>query len=128
MTITDIFKKLHTIAVVGLSGDPLRPSHSVSKYMQTQGYRIIPINPSEESVLGEPCFPSLEDVAESIDIVDVFRRSEYVPGIVESAIAIEAKVIWLQEGVFHEAAAELGRKAGLTVVEDRCILKEHMKL
>ncbi len=125
MNIAQILQTYRTIAVVGLSSSPWRPSHSVSKYMQGHGYRIIPVNPNEDSVLGELAYPRLEDVPEAVEIVDVFRRSEYVPDIVESAIRIGARVAWLQEGVFHEAAAARGREAGLDVVMDRCILKEH---
>ena len=126
MNIAEILQTYRTIAVVGLSSSPWRPSHSVSKYMQAHGYRIIPVNPNEETVLGERAYPTLEDVPEAVEIVDVFRRSEEVPDIMESAIRIGAKVAWLQEGVFHEAAAARGREAGLDVVMDRCILKEHM--
>ena len=126
MSIAEILQTYHTIAVVGLSSSSWRPSHSVSKYMQAHGYRIIPVNPNEETVLGERAYPCLEDVPETVEIVDVFRRSEYVPNIMESAIRIGAKVAWLQEGVLHEAAAARGREAGLDVVMDRCILKEHM--
>ncbi len=125
MNIAEILQTYRTIAVVGLSSSPWRASHSVSQYMQGHGYRIIPVNPNEESVLGERAYPRLEDVPEAVEIVDVFRRSEYVPDIMESAIRIGAKVAWLQEGVFHEVAAARGREAGLDVVMDRCILKEH---
>src|SRR5262249_14172612 len=117
-----------TIAVVGLSGSPARPSNGVSAYMQRAGYRIIPVNPNEKEVLGEKSYARLEDVPVPVDIVNVFRRPEHVPGIVESAIKIGAKVIWLQEDVIHERAAERGRAAGLEVVMDKCILKEHRKL
>ena len=126
MNIAEILQTYRIIAVVGLSSNPSRPSHSVSKYMQAHGYRIIPVNPNEETVLGERAYPTLEDVPEAVEIVDVFRRSEEVADIMESAIRIGAKVAWLQEGVFHEAAAARGREAGLDVVMDRCILKEHM--
>jgi len=106
----------------------MRPSNGVSEYMRRAGYRIIPVNPNETQVLGERCYARLEDIAEPIDIVDVFRRPEFVPEIVESAIRIGAKTVWLQEGVIHEAAAERARVAGLNVVMDRCILKDHRKL
>jgi len=106
----------------------MRPSNGVSEYMRRAGYRIIPVNPNETEVLGERCYARLEDIAEPIDIVDVFRRPEFVPEIVESAIRIGAKTVWLQEGVIHEAAAERARAAGLNVVMDRCILKDHRKL
>ena len=106
----------------------MRPSNGVSEYMKRAGYRIIPVNPNETEVLGERCYARLEDIPEKIDIVDVFRRSEFVPEIVESAIAIGAKTVWMQEGVIHEEAAERARSAGLSVVMDRCILKDHRKL
>jgi predicted CoA-binding protein len=122
--IPELLKASRTIAVVGLSGNPMRPSNGVSEYMKRAGYRIIPVNPNETEVFGEKSYTSLEDVPEPIDIVDVFRRPEFVPEIVESAIKIGAKAIWLQEGVIHEAAAERARNA----VMDRCILKEHRKL
>jgi predicted CoA-binding protein len=123
--IAEILQNSHTIAVVGLSSKPWRASYGVSEYMQNAGYRIIPVNPEEAEVLGEKAYATLEDVPESIDIVDVFRRSEFVPDIVDSAIRAGAKAVWLQEGVIHEAAAEKARRAGLKVVMDRCILKEH---
>ena len=126
MTIKEILATYSTIAVVGLSSHAWRASFSVSRYMQANGYRIIPVNPNETEVLGEKAYPSLDEVPEPVEIVDVFRRSEYVPDIVEAAIRTGAKVIWMQEGVIHEPAAERARKAGLDVVMDRCILKEHM--
>ena len=116
-----------TIAVVGLSDSPLRPSHGVSAYMQSHGYRIIPVNPGIRGALGEKAVPSLSDVQEKVDIVDVFRRSEFVPEVVDEAIRLKVPVIWLQEGVIHEAAAAKARQAGIFVVMDRCILKEHRK-
>ena len=128
MTIPEILQKYKTIAVVGLSSSPYRASHGVSRYMQTNGYRIIPVNPHETEVLGEKSYPSLDDVPESFEIVDIFRRPEYVPDIVEAAIRKSAKVIWMQESVIHEAAAARARQAGLEVVMDRCILKEHMAM
>ena len=123
--IGELLKRTRTIAVVGLSDSPLRPSHGVSAYMQTQGYRIIPVNPSIKGALGEKAVPSLSDVREKIDIVDVFRRSEFVPDVVDEAIRLKVPAIWLQEGVIHEEAAEKARKAGIFVVMDLCILKEH---
>lgn len=126
--IPDLLKSARIIAVVGLSGNPMRPSNGVSEYMQREGYRIIPVNPNETEVLGEKSYARLEDVPEKIDIVDVFRRPQFVPEIVESAIRIGAKALWLQEGVIHEPAANRAREAGLEVVMDRCILKEHRKL
>lgn len=128
MSIADLLKTSRTIAVVGLSSKRMRPSYGVSEYMQRAGYRIIPVNPLEESVLGEKSYRRLEDVPEKVDIVNIFRRSEHVPAIVESAIATGANAIWMQEGVIHEQAAARARQAGLDVVMDRCILKEHRKL
>lgn len=126
--IPDLLRTAKTIAVVGLSSRVARPSHGVSEYMQKQGYRIIPVNPGEVEVLGEKAYPDLDSVPEKVDIVNVFRRSEYVPPIVDAAIRIGAKAVWLQEGVVHEAAAEAARAAGLIVVQDRCILKEHRRM
>jgi len=128
MTIPELLEKYRTIAVVGLSSQRSRPSHSVTAYMQSQGYRIIPINPHETEVLGERAYARLQDVPEPVEIVDVFRRSEHVAVVVEDAIEIGAKVLWLQEGVVDEEAAARARRAGLEVVMDLCILKEHMKI
>jgi hypothetical protein len=128
MSIPDMLRDSHTIAVVGLSSKRFRPSYGVSEYMQRAGYRIIPVNPHEREVLGEKCYATLEDIPEPVDIVDIFRRSEYVPDIVEAAIRKGAHAIWMQEGVIHEAAADKAREAGLEVVMDRCILKEHRRL
>ena len=125
-SILEILGTSKTIAVVGLSSRRLRPSFGVTEYMQSVGYKIIPVNPNEIEVLGEKSYARLEDVPEHIDIVDIFRRSEYVPDIVESAIRIGARAVWMQEGVFHAAAAQRERQAGLFVIEDSCILKEHM--
>src|ERR1700756_2667263 len=124
--VLEILKTSKTIAVVGLSSRLIRPSYGVAEYMQSAGYRIIPVNPNETEVLGEKSYTRLEDVPERVDIVDIFRRSEYVSDIVESAIRIGARAVWMQEGVFHPAAAARARKAGLFVIEDCCILKEHM--
>jgi predicted CoA-binding protein len=126
--IASLLQSAHTIAVVGLSNKPWRASYGVSEYMQRAGYRIIPVNPELTEVLGEHCYPNLEAVPEAIDIVNVFRRSELVPEIVEAAIRVGAKAVWMQEGVVHEKAAARARAAGLTVVMDRCLLKEHRKL
>jgi uncharacterized protein len=126
--INELLKAAHVIAVVGLSSRKHRPSFGVSEYMQRAGYRIIPINPNESSILGEKAYASLEDVPEKIDIVDIFRRSEFVPEIVEQAIRVGAGAVWMQEGVIHEEAAARAQAAGLTVVMDRCILKEHQRL
>jgi len=123
--IGQLLKRAKTIAVVGLSNSPLRPSHGVSAYMQSNGYRIIPVNPSIKGALGEKAVASLSDIKEKIDIVDVFRRSEFVPEVVDEAIRLQVPAIWMQEGVVHEAAAAKARAAGIFVVMDRCILKEH---
>ena len=126
--ISEILRGGRTIAVVGLSAKRYRPSYGVAEYMQRAGYRIIPVNPHETEILGERCYPDVESVPESIDIVDIFRRSEFVPEIVEAAIRKGAKVVWMQEGVIHEEAARRAREAGLEVVMDRCILKDHRRL
>jgi predicted CoA-binding protein len=125
--ILEILKKYKTIAVVGLSSNPARPSFGVTDYMQSAGYRIIPVNPNETEVLGEKSYARLEDVPEKVEIVDVFRRSENVPPVVESAIRVEAKVVWMQLGIENATAAERARAAGLIVVEDACILVEHKR-
>jgi uncharacterized protein len=123
--ITDLLRRAKTIAVVGLSNRPLRPSYGVSAYMQTHGYRVIPVNPEIRGSLGEKAYPSLLQVPERIDIVNIFRRPEFVEEIVEQAIQLKVPAIWMQEQVIHEKAAEKARKAGLFVIMDRCILKEH---
>jgi predicted CoA-binding protein len=127
--IADILQKYKAIAVVGLSSKPRRPSFSVTQYMQSAGYRIIPVNPNETEVLGEKSYPRLEDIPKSlqIEIVEIFRRSEYIPPLVDSAIAIGAKVIWMQQGIEHHAAAAKARAAGLIAVEDACMLIEHRR-
>jgi uncharacterized protein len=125
--VAQLLRSSKTIAVVGLSGRPHRPSFGVSEYMQSAGYRIIPVNPTETEVLGEKCYARLEDIPDHVDIVDIFRRSEFVPEIVESAIRIGARAVWMQEGVLHPAAAERARQAGLFVVMNTCILKEHVR-
>jgi predicted CoA-binding protein len=126
-SITQILKTSRTIAVVGLSSRHHRPSFGVSEYMQSAGYRIIPVNPAETEVLGEKCYARLEDIPETVDIVDIFRRPEFAPEIVESAIRVGARAVWMQEGVTHSEAAERARRAGLFVVMNCCILKEHVK-
>ncbi len=127
-SVLELLRTSRIIAVVGLSSKRWRPSFGVSEYMQRAGYRIIPVNPGETEVLGEKSYAGLEQIPEKVDIVDVFRRSEFVPDIVEQAIRIGARAVWLQEGVVHEEAAAKARAAGLIVVMDRCILKEHRKL
>ncbi len=126
--IPELLKSARTIAVVGLSNRRFRPSYGVSEYMQRAGFRIVPVNPTLAEVLGEKCYPTLDEVPDAIDVVNIFRRSEYVPEIVEAAIRKGAKAVWMQEGVVHEDAARRARDAGLFVVMDRCILKEHRKL
>lgn len=123
--IAELLKTAKTIAVVGLTDSPLRPSYGVTQYMRSQGYRIIPVNPNITEWEGEKAYASLLDVPEKVDIVDVFRRPDAVPEIVEQSIQIKAPAIWLQEGVIHEEAAERARQAGIFVVMDLCILKEH---
>ena len=123
--VTELLKKAKTIAVVGLSDDPMRPSHGVSAYMQSHGYRIVPVNPHIESCLGENAYPSLLEVPEKIDIVNIFRRPEFVEEVVDQAIHLKVPAVWMQEDVIHEKGAEKARRAGILVVMDRCILKEH---
>lgn len=127
-TIAALLKSSRTIAVVGLSAKRFRPSYGVSEYMQRAGYRIIPVNPRDTEILGEKVYPTLEAIPEPVDLVNVFRRPEFVPDIVESAIRIGARAIWLQEEVIHEEAAARAQRAGLAVVMDRCLLKEHRRL
>jgi predicted CoA-binding protein len=124
-SIADLLKRSKTIAVVGLSNSPLRPSHGVSAYMQTNGYRIIPVNPKIRGALGEKAYASLLEVPEKIDIVNIFRRPEFVDEIVYQAILLKVPAIWMQEEVVNQQAAEKARKAGIFVMMDRCILKEH---
>jgi predicted CoA-binding protein len=124
----NLLRNAKTIAVVGLSGSRWRPSYGVSEYMQSVGYRIIPVNPHESEVLGEKAFATLDEVPEAVDIVNVFRQPQFVPEIVDAAIRIGAKGVWMQEDVIHEEAAQRAREAGLEVVMDRCILKEHRKM
>ncbi len=121
----ELFASVRTIAVVGLSDDPSRPSYGVSAYLQRAGYRIIPVNPSATEILGEKCYTSLRDIPEAVDLVDVFRKSEAVGPIADDAVAIGARYLWLQEGVINPAAAEKAVQAGLRVVMDKCMLKEH---
>lgn len=123
--IADVLKSAKTIAVVGLSSNPLRPSHGVTAYMQTHGYRIFPVNPNIKEALGEKAYGSLLHVPEKIDIVNIFRRSEFVEEVVDQAIQLKVSAIWMQEGVVHERAAQKARRAGIFVVMDLCILKEH---
>ena len=128
MDIKDMLTKYRTVAVVGLSPDAGKPSHEVAAYLKRAGYRIIPVNPACQEVLGERCYPTLADVPGEVEIVDVFRRSEFLPEIVEQAIAKGARVVWMQEGVVNEEAARRAEEAGLEVVMDRCMLKEHIRV
>jgi len=123
--ITELLRRSRTIAVVGLSDNPLRPSHGVSAYMQSQGYRIIPVNPQVGEALGERAYPSLLEIPEKIDIVNIFRRPEFVSEVVDQAIRLKIPAIWMQEEVVHQEAAERARKHGILVIMDRCILQEH---
>jgi predicted CoA-binding protein len=125
--ILEILKKYKTIAIVGLSSNPSRPSHGVAEYMQSRGYRIIPVNPNEREVLGEKSYARLEDVPEKIEFVDVFRRVAEVPAVAESAIRVSAKVLWMQLGIENAEAAERARAAGLIVIEDACVFVEYRK-
>jgi uncharacterized protein len=120
-----ILSSAKTIAVVGLSANPRRPSHGVARYLQRAGYRIIPVNPNLEEVLGERAYPSLRDIPQPVDVVEVFRRSEFVGPIVDDAIAIKARAVWLQDGVVDEAAAARARASGLDVVMDDCMMRRH---
>lgn len=123
--VRELLERARTIAVVGLSDSPLRPSHGVSAYMQTHGYKIIPVNPAIREALGEKAYSSLADIPEKIDIVNIFRRPEFVEEVVDQAIALKIPAVWMQEEVINEKAAEKARHAGIFVVMDRCILKEH---
>ena len=125
--IADILRETRTIAVVGISSNPARPSFTVAQYLQHVGYRIIPVNPNEQEVLGEKSFARLEDVSEKIDMVNVFRRAENVPPVADSAVKIGAKILWLQLGIENSAASERASAAGLKVIEDACLLVEHKK-
>ena|SRR5256885_16388070 len=123
--IRELLVNVKTIAVVGLSSNPMRPSFGVSQYMLRHGYRIIPVNPNEQMVLGQKAYASLTEVPEKIDLIDVFRRPEFVPEIIDELIRLKIPAVWLQEGVVHQSAAEKARDAGVMVVMDKCILKEH---
>lgn len=126
-TIIEVLATARTIAIVGLSSDPLRPSHFVGFYLQRHGYRIVPVNPNETAVLGEKAYPSLSDIPFPVDVVDVFRRPAAVPAIAEEAVKIGAKALWLQFGVISFDGAEIARRGGLAVVMDRCIKVEHAR-
>jgi len=122
-----ILRETHTIAMVGLSSNPFRPSHFAAIYMLSEGYNVIPVNPREQEILGRRCYPSLRDIPERVDLVDIFREPSAVPPIVEEAIAIGAKVVWMQLGVINETAARRAREAGLEVVMDACVKIEHAR-
>ena len=124
----EILKNSRTVAIVGLSSNPERPSYTVAKYLKEHGYKIIPVNPNEKTVLGETSYPDLSSIPEKVDVVDIFRRSEDVPPIVSEAIKIGAKAVWMQEGVNNKEAALEALKAGLKVVVNKCMRKEHEKL
>jgi predicted CoA-binding protein len=128
MMIDKILKDFHVVAVVGISANKERPSYGVSAYLKEQGYKIIPVNPKEGQILGERCYSSLPSIGEQVDIVDVFRRSEEVEAIVDEAIKMGAKVVWMQEGVVNEEAAAKAREAGLEVIMDMCMMKEHRRM
>jgi predicted CoA-binding protein len=124
----EILDKYKTVAVVGLSSNPERPSHRVARYLKEQGYRIIPVNPRETEVLGEKFYPDLCAVPDPIDVVDIFRKAKAVPRVVAQAMYVDAKAVWMQEGIVHEAAAARARRAGMGVVMDRCMMKEHRRI
>lgn len=124
----EILSKYKTVAVVGLSSNPERPSHRVARYLKEQGYRIIPVNPRETEVLGERAYPDLCAVPEPIEVVDIFREPKAVPRVVAQAMYVGAKAIWMQEGIVHEAAAARARRTGMAVVMDRCMMKEHRRI
>jgi len=124
----DILNTSRVVAIVGLSPKPDRPSYRVASYLKEKGYKIIPVNPGEKKILGENSYPDLISIHEPVDVVDIFRRSEEVPAIVEEAIKIGAKAVWMQEGVVNEVAASGAKEAGLKVVMDMCMMKEHLKL
>jgi predicted CoA-binding protein len=128
MIIDEILKNFHIVAVVGLSANQERPSYGVSAYLNRHGYKIIPVNPNEDTILGERCYSSLLSINEQVDIVDIFRRSEDVLGIVDEAIKMGARVVWMQEGVVNEEAAVKARAAGLEVIMDMCMMKEHRRM
>jgi len=124
----EILESCKTIAIVGLSPNESRPSNHVAAYLQSQGYRIIPVNPAAKVILGEKCYPDLLSIHDEVDVVDIFRRSEEVPQVVEDAIKIKARAIWMQEGVINREAASRAQKAGLKVVMDKCMYKEHARI
>jgi len=124
----EILAACRTIAVVGLSPNPQRPSHQVASYLLAAGFDVIPVNPGPREILGRPCFPDLASIPERVDVVDIFRRAEEVPPIVEQAIALRPRLIWMQEGIFNHEAAARAEKAGIPVIMDRCLKTEHQLL
>jgi len=124
----DILKSSRVVAIVGLSSKPDRPSYHVGSYLKAKGFRVIPVNPAEKEVVGEKSYPDLSSIPEPVDVVDIFRRPEYVPPIVEDAIKIGAKAVWMQEGIINEAAAARAKEAGLKVIMDHCMRREYMKM
>ncbi len=124
----DILRNSKTVAIVGLSNNPEKPSYHVGEYLKEQGYKIIPVNPGEKEILGEVCYPDLASVPDKIDCVDIFRKSVDVPPIVNDAIKCGAKAVWMQEGIINEVAAATARQAGLKVVQNKCMLKEHFRI
>ena len=125
---SDILKSSHVVAIVGLSANPEKPSCRVADYLRNHGYKIIPVNPAEKELMGTTCYPDLTSIPEPVDVVDIFRRSEDTGPIVDEAIKIKARVVWMQEGVSNEAAAQKARQAGLKVVMNKCMKKEHTRL
>ncbi len=124
----EILESCHIVAIVGISSDDDRPSHHVGSYLQMLGYRIVPVNPQEKMILGETCYPNLSSIPEKVEVVDVFRRAESVPPIVDEAIKIGAKAVWMQEGVINDEAAQKAARAGLKVVQNKCMRKEHIRI
>ena len=127
-TLRPLLDRIRTIAVVGLSPQPARPSYRVAQAMQRYGYRIVPVRPLVDAVLGEQAYASLADIPFPVDLVDVFRAAEHVPAIVEQCLALHLPAIWIQEGIVHETAAQHAQAGGMTVVMDRCLLKEYVRL
>lgn len=127
-TMKQLLSDARVIAVVGHSDNPARPSYEIARYLRGAGYRVIPVNPTVRQIDGDPCYPSLADVPETVDLVNVFRRSEHLPGVVAEAIAVGAKAVWAQLDVLHDAAAQIADEAGLPLVMDRCIKIEHRRL
>ncbi len=124
----DFYKSIKTIAIVGLSDKPDRPSYRVAEYLISRGFRIIPVNPNIGSFMGIKSYPNLSAVKEKVDVVDIFRQSKYIDGIVDEAIKKGARAVWMQEGIVNETASETARKAGLEVVMNMCMMKEHKKI